>query len=929
MRELRLRSSLVLLLMLAVTITFLLVGSAILLYRLPQIESRARVELQERVESTSRLLDHHMNGIEAQIRTLTRLVTPRSDSELKPFLDALVGEGQFIEAAFILDAKGNVLTLGLPDKSHHAAAELRGTDFSRNPIFQSARALSFSQAATKAVWSDKYLSALSGKHAVGVAMPVADKVVIIEASMERILLMLSNATGEANDEVNVIDSQGHWLASSRPETSGRLSNYATLPTFQAILSGQPLPPYEVVQGKKLIVGGSLSHKLGWVIAAASPAGLGNTSYRVTVLLVVGGFLGSVLLAMTLAPMWAGLLTRPVNALIDRAHRVSDGDYTSPWPRRGSILELNQLSDDLGRMVEVIQMRGANMARSEERLRATLDSTPTIAVQWFDLNGRVLYWNQASQSMYGFTRQEAEGQSIGDNPLMYQDARQVEAFLDMIRDIDRTGQPVGPSEYVLRHKNGSNVTVLATTFAIPGDADHSHFVCMDVDITERKLAEGKIHELAFYDQLTGLPNRTLLLDRLRQAIAASSRSHCHGALLFIDLDNFKTLNDTLGHDMGDALLQQVAQRLLQCVREGDTVARLGGDEFVVVLAGLSADKNQAASAIESASKKILAVFDRSYQLGDLSQRSTASIGVTLFQGDQVNTEDLMKQADLAMYRSKDSGRNTWHFFDPAMESNLRERAALEDDLRHGLDSRQLLLYYQPQVNADDQITGAEVLVRWQHPRRGMVSPGDFIPLAEATGLILPMGHWVLKTACLQLARWASQPERAHLTIAVNVSALQFRHADFVNQVLDVLRQTGADPQRLKLELTESLLVSNVEQVIAKMSALRLRGVRFSLDDFGTGYSSLTYLKRLPLDQLKIDQSFVRDVLTDHNDASIARTVVALAHNLGLGVIAEGVETSGQRDFLAQAGCSHYQGYFFSRPLPLDAFEAFLGRVNLPA
>jgi diguanylate cyclase (GGDEF)-like protein/PAS domain S-box-containing protein len=922
-RELRLRTSLVLLLILAISITFSLVGSAILLYRLPQLEARIQVELQERAESTSRLLDHHMDGIEAQMRTLARLVATRSDSDLQPFLDAMVDEGRFIEAAFVLDAKGNVLTLGLPDKSRQAAAELRGIDFSRNPIFQSARALSTSQTATKTVWSDKYLSALSGKHAVGVAMPVADKVVIIQASMERILLMLSNATGDASMEVNVIDSQGHWLASSRPDTSGSLNNYAMRPSFQAVLGGRPLPPYEEFQGKKLVVGGSLSQKLGWVIAAAAPAGLGNASYRVTVILVIGGFLGSVLLAMTLAPMWAGVLTRPVNALIDRAHRVRDGDYTSPWPRRGSILELNQLSNDFGQMVDVIQVREAAMLRSEERLRATLDSTPTIAVQWFDLSGRVLYWNQASQSMYGFTKQEAEGVSIVENPLMYQDTRQVQAFLDLIREIDLTGKPVGPAEFVLRHKDGSNVTVLATTFAIPGDAGHSNFVCMDVDITERILAEGKIHELAFYDQLTSLPNRTLLLDRLRQAMAASSRSQCYCALLFIDLDNFKTLNDTLGHDIGDDLLKQVAQRLLHSVREGDTVARLGGDEFVVVLAGLSTDKDLAASAIETASKKILAVFDRSYQLGEISQRSTASVGVTLFQGDKVNTDDLMKQADLAMYRSKDSGRNTWHFFDPAMESNLKERAALEDDLRHGLDDHQLLLHYQAQVDANDKVTGAEVLMRWLHPRRGMVSPGDFIPLAETTGLILPMGQWVLKTACMQLASWATRPERADLTIAVNVSAHQFRHADFVNQVLDVLRQTGANPQRLKLELTESLLVSNVEQVIAKMSALRACGVRFSLDDFGTGYSSLSYLKRLPLDQLKIDQSFVRDVLTDHNDASIARTVVALAHNLGLGVIAEGVETSGQRDFLAQAGCLNYQGYFFSRPLPIDGFEAFLG------
>ena len=445
-----------------------------------------------------------------------------------------------------------------------------------------------------------------------------------------------------------------------------------------------------------------------------------------------------------------------------------------------------------------------------------------------------------------------------------------------------------------------------------------------DISERKKAEEKIHELAFFDQLTGLPNRTLLQDRLKQAMVASSRSGHRGALLLIDLDNFKTLNDTRGHDMGDLLLNQVARRLTSNVREGDTVARLGGDEFVVLLTGLSADEQDAATSVESIAEKILAALNKAYPLGEFAHHSTASIGVTLFTGDLLTSDELIKQADLAMYKSKAAGRNAVRFFDPSLESAVNTRAALENDLRQALAEQQFLLHYQPQVSGD-KLTGAEALVRWNSPLHGMVSPADFIPLAEETGLILPLGKWVLETACAQLALWAAQTEMAHLTLAVNISAHQFRQADFVNQVLAALKSTGANPQHLKLELTESMLVSDIEEIIKKMVALKASGVGFSLDDFGTGYSSLSYLKRLPLHQLKIDRSFVRDVLSDANDASIARTIIALAQNLGLGVIAEGVETAAQRDFLAISGCHAYQGYFFSRPLPVDDFEAFARQV----
>jgi len=540
----------------------------------------------------------------------------------------------------------------------------------------------------------------------------------------------------------------------------------------------------------------------------------------------------------------------------------------------------------------------------------------------DADSVILRVNKAFTEITGYTAAEA----VGQTPRLLSSGRHdTDFYRAMWEAIHCTGGWQG--EIWDRRKNGEVYPKWLTISAVKnGDGVVTHYVGTHFDITERKKAEETINGLAFFDQLTGLPNRTLLLDRLKQSMAASARSGSYGALLFIDLDNFKTLNDTLGHEVGDQLLKQVAQRLKTCVREGDSVARLGGDEFVVVLAGLGPTHQQAIASIELVANKILAAFNQPYLLDDVAHHSTASIGATLFLDDVATIDALMKQADLAMYKSKSAGRNTLRFFDQDMEAVAMKRAALENDLRAAIKEKQFVLHYQAQVS-DGRLMGSEVLVRWQHPRRGMVSPADFIPLAEETGAILPLGHWVLETACLQLAAWATQPEMEHLTVAVNVSAHQFRHNGFVDEVLAVLKNTGANPQRLKLELTESLLVANVEEVIEKMFALKAKGVAFSLDDFGTGYSSLSYLKRLPLDQLKIDRSFVRDVLTDPNDASIARTIIALGQNLGLGVIAEGVETEAQRDFLANSGCHAYQGYFFSRPLPIDEFERFLAQFEV--
>ena len=440
-----------------------------------------------------------------------------------------------------------------------------------------------------------------------------------------------------------------------------------------------------------------------------------------------------------------------------------------------------------------------------------------------------------------------------------------------------------------------------------------------DITLRKQSEEEIHRLAFYDALTQLPNRRLLQERLLQSMSISARSGKHGAVMFIDLDNFKTLNDTQGHDVGDELLQEVAARLTRNVREGDTVARLGGDEFVVALESLSGIEKEAANQAETIAEKIRAELSLPYQLQTVEHNSSPSMGVSLFRGHQNSIDEVLKQADLAMYQAKSSGRNRVCFFDPAMQTEMELRAELEKDLRASVRRDQLELYYQMQVDDSGRIIGAEALIRWNHPQRGMVSPAAFIPLAEEIGMILPIGDWVIEQACMMLRRWEMDAAMRDLVLSINVSPRQLGQTWFVDKVKDTLDSYGIRPSRLKLELTESFILDDVEEAIVKMHELRAIGIRFALDDFGTGYSSLSYLKRLPLEQLKIDQSFVRDIATDKSNSVMVRTIISIANNFGLEIIAEGVETDDQLAFLRQYGCNRYQGYLFGKPVPLAEFE----------
>jgi diguanylate cyclase (GGDEF)-like protein/PAS domain S-box-containing protein len=601
------------------------------------------------------------------------------------------------------------------------------------------------------------------------------------------------------------------------------------------------------------------------------------------------------------------MTRPLNQLSDSMRRAKRGE--------SQVRALPGGPKDIADMAHVFN----NMMQVQEEREAAL----RIAAITFEIeegmmvtdeNAKIIRVNQAFTRLTGYSAEEA----IGMNPSMLKSDRQDNEFFQRMwtnLGLNHSWQ----GEIWNRRKDGEIYPVLLNITAVIGeDSKVSNYVGAFVDFTDRKKAENEIFHLAFFDPLSKLPNRRLLLDRLGQAVVNGSRNHTGGALLFIDLDNFKTLNDTKGHGIGDLLLIEVAKRLHACVREGDTLSRFGGDEFVLLLEGLSEESTLAAQQARGVGEKVLEALSQTYNLEGNEFHSSSSMGITLFINYKQKLDELLKQADTAMYEAKKSGRNTLRFFDPLMQEELETRAHLEEGLRDALRRQEFRLYYQMQINRNGRILGAEVLIRWIHPEQGLISPLQFIPLAEETGLIVPIGTWVLENACYQLKAWEADHHTRNLHLSVNVSGRQLRQADFVTQVSSIINQTGINPARLKLELTESIVLEDVADTIAKMHALKALGLSFSMDDFGTGYSSLAYLTQLPLDQLKIDQSFVRNIGSKTSDVTIIQTIIGMADNLSMEVIAEGVETQIQRNTLESMGCLLYQGYLFGKPVPVQEF-----------
>ncbi|MDR6155829.1 diguanylate cyclase (GGDEF)-like protein/PAS domain S-box-containing protein [Acidovorax delafieldii] len=738
------------------------------------------------------------------------------------------------------------------------------------------------------------LQELSNDLAIGITSLRAHKAQQrLQASVLKVAAAVSASTGTeffvqlVRNMADALDAQGGCVVRLLPQSQGQAPRVVTL---AAVLDGQMLPndEYSLDGTPSLLLMSRRTHVVTDKVQQLYP--------EAPVLRAVGAqaYVGQQLCNAD------GEVVGIVFVLF--RHAIADTDFIT------STLQIfaSRASAEIERQLADIRIRH----------QASLLDKAQDAILVRDLDHRIIFWNKSAERLYGWSQLQALGQSI--ETLLYEDPTH---FRHATQTVLEQGEWTG--EIVQRHRDGSTIEVEGRWTLVRGDdGQPQSILAINTDIRQRKASEREIQRLAFYDALTGLPNRMLLMDRMHQALATAQRRQQGGALLFIDLDNFKTLNDTLGHDQGDLLLQQVAQRLNTCVRSVDTVARLGGDEFVVMLEELSPKPHELALHARGVGEKILAMLAVPYALQGYQYRSTPSIGIAPFTGEHTTVGELLKQADLAMYQAKTAGRNTLRFFDPDMQAVVTARAGLETDLRSALMQEEFLLHFQPQIHQSGRCVGVEALVRWAHPQRGMVSPAQFIPLAEETGLILPLGRWVLHTACKLLASWQSDPALSHLTMAVNVSSRQFRHASFVDDVARVLAITGAPSAQLKLELTESLLVEDMETTIATMTALRSYGVGFSLDDFGTGYSSLSYLKRMPLDQLKIDQSFVRDLLTDPNDAAIVDTIIGLSRSLGLEVIAEGVETPEQCALLARAGCQLYQGYLFSKALSVDVLDSFL-------
>ncbi len=626
-----------------------------------------------------------------------------------------------------------------------------------------------------------------------------------------------------------------------------------------------------------------------------------------------------------------VLTRQLRQLERFAREVVDKGFISERASisgsdevAGLARSINHMLDSLNAQHERLRAESERRSRLIGRYRMLIEGSNAMSWEATLPDGDYSYVSPQAERLFGFGSAEWHQRGFWRSHVHSDDIDVVQRARD-----EAIGGGIEYScEYRICNSSGDYLWVEEIGSAVD-DSDGAHVALRGIllDITQRKAAESEIQRLAFYDPLTGLPNRRLLLDRLHKLVDASPHSVEHGAIVFIDLDHFKTLNDNLGHETGDLLLKEVARRLQAAVRRSDLVARLGGDEFVVLLKSGRETLEMFRQNVERVAEKVLAMLGRPYTLAAHEHHGSASIGIYVFDARCDTVSEMLRRADLAMYQSKAAGRNGIRFFEPEMQVMLSRRAQLEADLRSALRKGEFALHYQPQVADSGAVIGFEALLRWRHPEQGLVAPADFIHVAEETGLIVPIGMWVLQKACEQLLAWAGRPETAALKLAINVSARQFRHPLFVEHTLEILRRSGVKPQRLRMELTESLLVDEINGTIGKMKMLKAAGLGFSLDDFGTGFSSLSCLRRLPLDELKIDHSFFRNVLTKESDAAIVRTIVVLAQSLKLDLIAEGVEDERQRDFLLSHGCHGYQGYLFAGALDERQLAEYIDRKLL--
>lgn len=737
--------------------------------------------------------------------------------------------------------------------------------------------------------------------------------------------LISDFVGAPYLEGMAIGGNGLVIVSTKPGYLGRPAR--DIPGFNSNWLSATEPDIRIVKGSDTLTAIMHIHStadgspLYYSVLTISTVGINLAKQSIMLWGMLGSLVFILLSSAGIVLIAQRVITRRVDASLGMLKSVESGDLDAriPAPADDELGQLqrgiNSMTEKVGDLLNQHRFNAEEMRRQKDLLASIIQNAP-LRVFWKDLDLHYVGCNDQFAHDAGLSSSD---ELIGKSDLDLSWREQAEQYREDDIAVIQSGTPKLDIEEPQTTPDGAIIWLSTSKVPLRDNKNEiTGLLGIYTDITARKQAEDKIRQLAYFDPLTGLPNRRLLMDQLNQTMSASMRSHQYAALFMLDLDNFKDLNDSHGHDVGDELLLSVAKRLQSSLRQEDTVARLGGDEFVVIAMSLGDDEITAGKLAKKISDNIRTALSEPFLLkdGNFKHYSTSSIGVTLFQGKETAPDTLLKQADVAMYQAKSAGRNTERFFSTSMQTLIDERNRLAAGLRAGMLNGELSLYYQPQVDLQGRCFGAEALLRWFPEDAPPVSPGIFIPLAEETGLIIPIGAWVLEQACIQLQQWQQAPETRTISLAINVSAHQFRQPDFTEQVSRQIKKYGIDATRLKLELTESVVLANIDEVIERIQILKQLGVTFSLDDFGTGFSSLSYLKRLPLDQIKIDQSFVRDILQDPNDAAIVRAILAMSQSLGLSVIAEGVETPGQKTFLLEHGCENFQGYLFGKPMPIE-------------
>ena len=864
-------------------------------------------------------VDQELSGKVAVLQRVASRLTPdmmANPGQLQDTLETLpVFQSSFEGGTFVTDVRGQVIA-GVPTSLGRQGLDYSDRDYIADVI-----------AGGKPVIGIPRIGMRFQYPALGIGVPVFDSsgkvlgvvagIIDLENAPFLRAIRESRYAGAGNFLLVARQSRQIVAATEAPRIMERLPAAGVNPHLDKFVAGfEGVDQFVNSLGVEVLTAIRQIPTAGWYAAVATPTvEVYAPVYQLQARMLIATLLLTVL---TCVLLWWTLsrVLRPLEQAADTLSDLADGAKPLSPLAVGGEDELGRVVHGFNLLLAELDRRQQSLAESSELYQTVFRTSPDALSLTRLEDGRYLEVNDGFTHTFGWTREEVIGKTSRELGIWYNWTERA-ALLQKIREFGECDDC--EAEFRTRDGYVVSTTVSARAIQIRGERC---MIAVTHDQSARKAALDQVRRVAYTDNLTGLPNRRMFMERLTQAQALALQTGMLGALIYADIDDFRTINEALGHESGDQLLKAIADRLRASVRPGDIVSRLGGDDFVILLENLGADAREASDEAMRHAQHVLEVLRAQVSLGGSLRERTSSVGVALFGTRQENPVEPLGRVEMAMYRAKADGRNRVCLFEPAMQAQVSARMDLDFQLREALRLDRFVLHYQPQVDGQGNVFGAEALVRWNDPDRGLVYPGEFVPFMEESGLVLTLGDWVIDTACRQLARWATVPEFANLSIAVNVSALQFQQPKFVDVVLGALVRTGARAALLKLELTESLLLTQMEWVIGKMSALKAQGVRFSLDDFGTGFSSLYYLKRLPLDQLKIDQSFVSHILLDPNDRAIARMVVALGASLGLQVIAEGVESDGQRDALRDLGCEAYQGYLFGRPMAVDALEAWI-------